>query len=128
VLPDNRIRYTPDKGFVGQDQFQCGFCDDIINAAGQADCGTATVTVTVADATACLPSSGNISSIKVNPSKGPGGKTVGITATVDRKLAACPFRLLLGGTPLGPDVPAGQMGASPRNGQCPRTPSPGPAS
>ena len=128
VLPDNRIRYTPDKGFVGQDQFQYGFCDDIINAAGQADCGTATVTVTVADATACLPSSGNISSIKVNPSKGPGGKTVGITATVDRKLAACPFRLLLGGTPLGPDVPAGQMGASPRNGQCPRTPSPGPAS
>ena len=37
VLPDNRIRYTPDKGFVGQDQFQYGFCDDIINAAGQAD-------------------------------------------------------------------------------------------
>jgi len=127
VLPDNRIRYTPDKGFVGQDQFQYGFCDDIINAAGQADCGTATVTVTVADATACLPSSGNISSIKVNPSKGPGGKTVGITATVDRKLAACPFRLLLGGTPLGPDVPAGPDGSITAEREVPKDAKPGPS-
>jgi Big-like domain-containing protein len=126
VLPDNRIRYTPDKGFVGQDQFQYGFCDDIINAAGQADCGTATVTVTVIDAKACLPSPGNISSIKVNPSKGPGGKTLGITATVDRKLAACPFRLLLGGTPLGPDVQVGPDGSIATERGVPKDAKPGP--
>jgi hypothetical protein len=89
--------------------------------------GTATVTVTVADATACLPSSGNISSIKVNPSKGPGGKTVGITATVDRKLAACPFRLLLGGTPLGPDIPAGPDGSITAEREVPKDAKPGPS-
>jgi hypothetical protein len=127
VLPDNRIRYTPDKGFIGQDQFQYGFCDDIINAAGGADCGTATVTVTVTDAKACLLSPGNISNIKVNPSKGPGGKTLGITATVDRKLAACPFRLLLGGTPLGPDLPAGSDGSITAEREVPKDAKPGPS-
>jgi hypothetical protein len=126
VLPDNQIRYTPDKGFVGQDQFQYGFCDDILNAAGGADCGTATVTVTVTNATACLPSPGSISSIKVNPIKGPGGKTLGITATIDRKLAACPFRLLLGGTPLGPDVPAGPDGSITVEREVPKDAKPGP--
>ena len=127
VLPDNWIRYTPDKGFVGQDRFQYAFCDDIINAAGQADCGTATVTVTVADATACRPSPGNISSIEVNPRKGPGGKTLGITATVDRKLAACPFGLLLGGTPLGPDVSAGPDGSITAERAVPKDAKPGPS-
>jgi len=127
VLPDNRIRYTPDKGFIGQDQFQYGFCDDIINAAGQADCGTATVTVTVTDANACLPSPGNISSIKVNPSKSPGGKTLGITATVDRKLAGCPFRLLLGATPLPPDVSARPDGSITAERGVPKDARPGPS-
>jgi Bacterial Ig domain len=126
VLPNNQIRYTPDKGFVGQDQFQYGFCDDILNAAGGADCGTATVTVTVTDAKACLPSPGSISSIKVNPSKGPGGKTLGITATIDRKLAACPFRFLLGGTPLGPDIPAGPDGSITAERAVPKDAKPGP--
>jgi hypothetical protein len=126
VLPDNQIRYTPDKGFVGQDQFQYGFCDDILNAAGGADCGTATVTLTVTDAKACLPSPGTISSIKVNPSKGPGGKTLGITAAIDRKLAACPFRFLLGGTPLGPDVPAGPDGSITVEREVPKDAKPGP--
>jgi hypothetical protein len=126
VLPDNRIRYTPDKGFLGQDQFQYDFCDDIINAAGQADCGTATVTVTVANANACLPSPGNISSIKVNPSRSPGGKTLGITAIVDRKLAGCPFRLLLGGTPLPPDVSAGPDGSITAEREVPSDAKPGP--
>jgi hypothetical protein len=108
---DQTILYTPEQGFIGQDRFQYSLCDDILNAAGTADCSAATVTVTVTDAQACLPSPGNISSIKVNPSKGPGGMTLGITATVDRKLAACPFRLLLGGTPLPPDVHAGPDGS-----------------
>ena len=127
VLADNRIRYTPDKGFVGQDRFQYALCDDIINAAGQADCGTATVTVTVTDAQACLPPPGNISSIKVNPSKSPGGRTLGITATVDRKLAGCPFRLFLGGTALPPDVPAGPDGSITAKRGVPKDAKPGPS-
>jgi hypothetical protein len=108
---DQSILYTPEQGFIGQDRFQYDLCDDVLNAAGTADCGTATVTVTVTDAKACLPSPGNISSVKVNPSKGPGGRTLGITGTVDRKLAGCPFRLFLGGAPLGPDVTAGPEGS-----------------
>jgi hypothetical protein len=123
---DQSILYTPEQGFIGQDQFRYSFCDDIINAAGTADCSAATVTVTVTDANACLPPPGTISSIKVNPSKGPGGKTLGITATVDRKLAACPFRLLLGGTPLGPDVQAGPDGSIATERGVPKDAKPGP--
>jgi hypothetical protein len=124
---DQSILYTPEQGFIGQDRFQYNLCDDIINAAGTADCSAATVTVTVTDANACLPSPGNISSIKVNPSKGPGGKTLGITATVDRKLAACPFRLLLGGTPLGPDVQVGPDGTIATERAVPKDAKPGPS-
>jgi hypothetical protein len=123
---DQSIIYTPEQGFIGQDRFRYSLCDDIINAAGTADCSAATVTVTVTDANACLPSPGTISSIKVNPSKGPGGKTLGITATVDRKLAACPFRLLLGGTPLGPDVQAGPDGSIATERGVPKDAKPGP--
>src|SRR6266536_451090 len=47
VRSDRTIVYTPETGFLGRDQFQYSLCDNIINAAGQADCGTATVTVTV---------------------------------------------------------------------------------
>jgi hypothetical protein len=127
VRSDQTLVYTPEKGFVGQDQFRYGFCDDIINAAGRADCGTATVTVTVTDAKGCLPSPGNTPSIKVNPSKGPGGVTLGITATVDRKLAACPFRLLLGGAPLGPDVRVGPDGSISAERGVPNDAKPGPS-
>src|SRR4029453_176236 len=88
---------------------------------------SATVTVTVIDVQACQPSPGNISSIKVNPSKGPGGKTVGITATVDRRLAACPFRLFLGGALLGPDIPAGPDGSITAEREVPKDAKPGPS-
>jgi len=124
---DQSILYTPEQGFVGQDRFQYNLCDDIVNASGTADCSNATVTVTVTDAQACQPSPGNISSIKVNPSKGPGGKTVGITATVDRKLAACPFRLFLGGTPLGPDIHARPDGSITAEQEVPKDAKPGPS-
>jgi hypothetical protein len=124
---DQSILYTPEQGFVGQDRFQYKICDDILNASGTADCSAAAVTVTVIDAQACQPSPGNISSIKVNPSKGPGGKTVGITATVDRKLAACPFRLFLGGAPLGPDIPAGPDGSITAEREVPKDAKPGPS-
>jgi hypothetical protein len=110
VRSEQTIVYTPEQGFVGQDHFRYALCDDILNAAGRADCGTATVTVTVADAGRCL-SAGQLPSIRVTPGKGKGGAKLGITATVDRQLAACPFRLLLGGTPLGADVLAGRDGA-----------------
>jgi hypothetical protein len=121
---DQSILYTPEQGFIGQDQFRYSLCDDVLNAVGTADCSAATVTVT--DANACLPSPGTISSIKVNPSKGPGGMTLGITATVDRKLAACPFRLLLGGTPLGPDVQVGPDGSIATERGVPKDAKPGP--
>jgi hypothetical protein len=127
VQSDNRIRYTPEPGFIGQDRFQYSFCDDILNAAGGPDCSAATVTVTVTDAKACLPSPDNTPSIQVNPSKSPGGRTLGITATVDRKLAGCPFRLFLGGTPLPPDVPAGPDGGITAERGVPKDAKPGPS-
>jgi hypothetical protein len=108
VQSERTIVYTPEPGYVGQDQFRYSLCDNTLNAAGAADCGTATVTVTVADGGRCL--SGDVSGIRVEPGKGRGGARVGITATVDRRLAACPFRFLLGGTPLGADVRAGDDG------------------
>jgi Big-like domain-containing protein len=126
VRSDQTIVYTPEQGFVGKDRFQYSFCDDVVNAAGGADCGTATVTVTVMDAKDCLPSPGNIPTIKVNPSKGRGGAKLGITATVDRKLAACPFRLLLGGTPLPPDVRVGSDGNISAERGVPNDAKPGP--
>jgi hypothetical protein len=105
---ERTILYTPELGFVGQDQFRYSLCDNTLNAAGAADCGTATVTVTVADGDRCLAR--DVSSIRVDPGKGRGGARLGITATVDRKLRACPFRLFLGEAPLGPDVRAGDDG------------------
>lgn len=48
--------------------------------------------------TPCVPSAGDLRQrLQVTPVKGPGGTKLRITATVDRKLAACPLRLLLGG-------------------------------
>jgi hypothetical protein len=109
VQPDNRIRYTPAKGFFGQDRFEYSLCDDVLNGAGAADCGSATVTVTVSG-TACVPASGT-PYLEVEPGKGPGGTRLRITAAVDRRLAACPLRFFLGGTPLGPDVRVGGDGS-----------------
>jgi Bacterial Ig domain len=138
VQPDGIIVYTPRAGFLGQDQFQYSLCDNVINAAGQADCGIATVIVTVNPGTAttsgpsgsgpsgsgpsgsgpsgtptpCAPSAGDLRQhLQVTPVKGPGGTKLRITATVDRKLAACPLRLLLGGAPLGPDLSVGSDGS-----------------
>jgi hypothetical protein len=126
VRSDQTVVYTPEKGFVGQDRFQYGVCDDIINAAGSADCGTATVTVRTSP-TACVPSPGDTPRLQVAPGKGPGGAKLRITATVDRRLATCPLRLLLGGTPLSPDVPVGSDGSISTERGVPRTSSVDPA-
>ena len=124
---DQSILYTPEQGFIGQDQFRYSLCDDILNAAGTADCGAATVTVTVSDASLPAVRQAPPPASRSNPSKGPGGTTLGITATVDRKLAACPFRLLLGGTPLGPDVRAGRDGSIAAERGVPKDVKPGPS-
>ena len=108
VQSEQTILYTPAPGYSGPDRFEYSLCDDTLNAALQADCGTATVTVTVSDSGRCL--AGDVSSIRVDPGKGREGAKLGITATVDPKLAACPFKLLLGGTTLGGDVRAGGDG------------------
>jgi large repetitive protein len=108
VQPDQTIVYTPASGFVGQDRFGYRLCDDVLNAAGGADCGSATVTVTVSG-NACVPA--GTPRLEVAPGKGPGGTRLRITAAVDRRLAACPLRFLLGGTPLGPDVRVGGDGS-----------------
>ena len=42
----DRISYTPNPGFTGEDPFTYRFCD-IVDANGKRDCDTATVTVTV---------------------------------------------------------------------------------
>jgi hypothetical protein len=55
VQPNGIIVYTPRAGFLGRDQFRYGLCDNVINAAGTADCGTATVTVTVNPGTPTTP-------------------------------------------------------------------------
>jgi Bacterial Ig domain len=127
--PDGTITYTPRAGFSGQDQFQYGLCDNVINAAGQADCGIATVTVTVNPTTPttttgvsptttpptttspCAPLAGDLRQrLQVTPVKGSGGTKLHVTATVDPRLAACPLRLLLSGAPLGPDLSVGLDG------------------
>jgi hypothetical protein len=136
VQPDGVVIYTPRAGFLGQDQFQYGLCDNVINAAGTADCGIATVTVTVNPGTPrnggpsgggpsgggpsgggasggkpCGPSAGDLRQrLQVTPTEGSGGTKLRITAMVDRRLAACSLRLLLGGAPLGPDVSVGPDG------------------
>jgi hypothetical protein len=63
----------------------------------------------------CVPSAGDVRSFRVDPSKGPGGAELRVTGMADRKLAACPLRLLLGGSRLGGDVIVGPDGTiSPR--------------
>jgi hypothetical protein len=109
VQPDQTIVYTPARGFTGQDRFGYSLCDDVLNAAGGADCGSATVTVTVSGTT-CLPAGGT-PSLEVSPGKGSSGTMLRISAAVDRRLAACPLRLFLGGTSLGPDVRVGGDGS-----------------
>jgi Bacterial Ig domain len=105
---ERTILYTPEPAYFGTDQFRYSLCDSTLNAADHADCDDATVTVRVADGGRCLAR--DASSIRVEPGKGRSGARLGITATVDRKLRACPFHLLLGETPLGPDVRAGDDG------------------
>jgi hypothetical protein len=46
----------------------------------------------------------------VTPIKGTGGAKLRLRAKVDRNLAPCPLRILLGGSPLGPDVRVGSDG------------------
>jgi hypothetical protein len=108
--PDQSILYTPGPGFVGADRFEYGLCDDVVNAAGQADCGIATVTVRV-DPLPCLPSERDHPSLRVEPKQGSEGTRLRITASVDPRLATCQLRLLLGGTPLAPDITVGDDGS-----------------
>jgi hypothetical protein len=120
---ERTILYTPEPTYSGPDRFRYSLCDSTLNAAGGADCGHATVTVKVADGERCLAR--DVSSIRVDPGKGRGGARLGITATVDRKLAACPFRLFLGESPLGPDVLAGDDGGITAQRQVPGHVTPG---
>jgi hypothetical protein len=122
VQPDQRVLYTPAGGFVGQDRFGYSLCDDVLNAAGGPDCGRATVTVTVSG-TACVPV--GTPRLEVTPGKGPGGTRLRITAAVDRRLAACPLRLFLGGTPLDPDVRVGGDGSISADRGVPKDVKPG---
>ena len=133
VRADNSIRYTPATGFAGQDQFQYANCDNTINAAGRADCGTATVTLTVTGTggpligqppvhqpatvgpppgsrPACVSLARDVQQLRVAPIKGRGGASLRITAVVDRRLAACSLRLLLGGIRFGGDIAVGPDG------------------
>jgi hypothetical protein len=120
---ERTILYTPAPDFVGPDRFRYSLCDSTLNAGDHADCDHATVTVNVADDGRCLAP--DLSSIRVDPGRGRGGARLGITATVDRKLKACPFRLLLGETPLGPDVRAGDDGGITAQRQVPANVTPG---
>jgi len=120
------IRYTPDQGFAGTDRFRYALCDDVVDAAGHADCGTATVTV-VTSATACSPAAGDRPVLHVSPHKGRGGTMLHITATVDPSLSTCHLRLLLDGTPLGPEVSVGTGGTIAADRRVPGDVRPGPS-
>jgi large repetitive protein len=119
------VRYTPEPGFVGTDQFEYALCDDVVNATGEADCGRATVAVRVGPPP-CAPTGTGDPGLRAEPSRGPGGTMLHITATVDRKLATCQFRLLLGGTTLAPDVTVGDDGSITADRGVPGNATPGP--
>jgi large repetitive protein len=123
--PDQSIVYTPDTAFSGTDRFRYALCDDVVNAAEQADCGLATVTVRV-DPVACTASERDNPSLRVEPARGSGGTRLHITGTVGRRLASCQLRLLLGGTPLAPDVNVGDDGTISTVREVPPTVKPGP--
>ncbi|HZC99142.1 MAG TPA: Ig-like domain-containing protein [Actinomycetes bacterium] len=149
VRSDRTIVYTPETGFLGRDQFQYSLCDNLINAAGQADCGTATVTVAVNPRTSttttgvpatgvpatgvppttttpsCAPSAGDIRSFQVTPIEGAGGAGLRITTKGDRNLAPCLLRILLGGSPLGPAVRVGSDGSISAQRSVPNNAKPG---
>jgi large repetitive protein len=123
---DLSIVYTPEPGFVGTDRFVYSLCDDVVNAAGRADCDTATVTVRV-DPIACAPPAGQDAGLRVDPGRGRGGARLRIHAAVDPRLATCQFRLLLGGTPLAPDVSVGDDGSISAERGVPGDAKPGPS-
>jgi Bacterial Ig domain len=147
VRSDRTIVYTPEMGFLGSDQFQYSLCDNIINAAGRADCATATVTVTVNPRTPtttvpptsgpptsgpptttnprCAPSAGEVHGFQVVPIKGAGGVKLRITAKGDRNLASCPLMILLGGFPLDPAVRVGSDGSISAQRSVPKDAKPG---
>jgi hypothetical protein len=52
----------------------------------------------------CQPRPGDIRSFRADPAKGPSGAQLRVTGEADRRLAACPLGLLLGGSRLGPDL------------------------
>jgi hypothetical protein len=126
VRSDLSVVYTPEPGFTGEDRFVYRLCDDLLNPAGRLDCGEATVTVTV-DPTACAPAAGQDPGLRVDPDRGRGGTRLHITAAVDPRLATCQFRLLLGGTPLGPDVSVGDDGNISADRGVPSDARPGPS-
>jgi hypothetical protein len=126
VRSDLSVVYTPEPGFTGEDRFVYSLCDDLLNPAGRPDCGEATVTVTV-DPTACAPAAGQDPGLRVNPDRGRGGTRLHITAAVDPRLATCQFRLLLGGTPLGPAVSVGDDGSISADRGVPSDAKPGPS-
>jgi hypothetical protein len=110
--PDGTIVYTPEPGFVGQDRFRYRNCDVLAppNAAGRwrLACGTATVTVSTSQK--CLAAAADVHQFQVAPARGARGAKLRITATVDRRLAACQLRFLLGGAPFGGDATVGPDG------------------
>ena len=126
VRSDLSVVYAPEPGFTGEDRFVYSLCDDLLNPAGRPDCGEATVTVTV-DPTACAPAAGQDPGLRVDPDRGRGGTRLHITAAVDPRLATCQFRLLLGGTPLGPDVSVGDDGSISADRGVPSDAKPGPS-
>jgi hypothetical protein len=126
VRSDLSVVYTPEPGFTGEDRFVYSLCDDLLNPAGRPDCGEATVTVTV-DPTACAPAAGQDPGLRVNPDRGRGGTRLHLTAAVDPRLATCQFRLLLGGTPLGPAVSVGDDGSISADRGVPSDAKPGPS-
>jgi large repetitive protein len=126
VRSDLSVVYTPEPGFADEDQFVYSLCDDLLNPAGQPDCGTATVTVRV-DPIACAPPVGQDARLRAEPDRGRGGTRLHITAAVDPRLATCQFRLLLGGTPLGPDVSVGDDGSISADRDVPSDAKPGPS-
>jgi hypothetical protein len=73
----------------------------------------------------CQPRPGDIRGFGVDPAKGQSGAQLHVTAKADRRLAACPLGILLGGSRLGPDLVVQPDGAISRGLPVPNGVKPG---
>jgi hypothetical protein len=81
-----------------------------VNRGNRGVTGTAKLQVT-ATSPNCMPSASDVRGLRVTPRKGTPGTSVRIQGKLDRRFAACPLVLLLGGARLGGGTTVGPDGS-----------------